>query len=82
MFSQSLRDLITNVSVDFDYLCVMLIPSCLPAVSLDNVMADVNSIKRGIVLVRNEYEAHKHPVLKEFLEHSQDKVAKVSYCLH
>ena len=50
-------------------------------VSLDNVMSNVNLIKKGIMLTRSEYETHQHKVLKEFLDGTQDKVVKVrSFC--
>ena len=45
--------------------------------SLENILADVHSIKQGIKLTRNEFEAHQHPVLKDFLDGSQEKVSKV-----
>ena len=55
---------------------------CLPrfitfVVSLDNIVTDVNSIKNGMNLTRNEYETHQHPVLEGFIESSQEKVTKV-----
>ena len=46
-------------------------------VSLDNVMSNVNLIKKGILLTRNEYETHQHKVLKDFLDGTQEKVVKV-----
>ncbi|CAK8671798.1 unnamed protein product [Clavelina lepadiformis] len=46
-------------------------------VSLDNIVTDVNSIKNGMNLTRNEYETHQHPVLEGFIESSQEKVTKV-----
>nr|CAB3246530.1 formin-like protein 2 [Phallusia mammillata] len=46
-------------------------------VSLENILGDVNAIKNGMNLTRNEYETHEHPVLREFLENSTEKANKI-----
>jgi len=47
-------------------------------VSLENVLTEVNDIKKGIELTKNEFENHQNPVLKEFLQKAGDKVQRIT----
>ena len=47
-------------------------------VSLENVLVEVNDIKKGIELTKNEFENHQNPVLKEFLQKAGDKVQRIT----
>ena len=46
-------------------------------VSLDNVLSEVNDIKKGMEMAQKEYENHQNPVLKEFLTKAADKVQRI-----
>lgn len=46
-------------------------------VSLDNILGDVNQIRRGMELTKREFETHQHPVIKEFLATAESKVQKL-----
>ena len=52
-------------------------PFSLHTVSLDNILSDVRQIKLGMELTQREFETHKHPILKDFIAQSRDKVNKV-----
>lgn len=47
---------------------------------MDNIMSDVSSIRRGMKLTKAEFENHQHPILREFLQNSDEKVNKVIFC--
>lgn len=55
--------------------------NCVIAVSLDNVLADVRELERGMDLTKREHDQHKDSkkftVLKEFLSTAEDKLKKL-----